>query len=408
MSDAYFDALVSSYPYGDIDHISAGTWFNEHEWDDSLAEGVLTTSYEHILKTIKENPEVTNFSVLVATGAMAPLHTGHIAMLEAAKIRVEAEGEIVAGGFVHPDNDAYVSNKLKSRSYGAMKRFKAANDLLIDYPWIKVDMWASLWVGVALNFTTILQRTENYLSELFPDLNFKVYHVFGGDNYYFAPAFYAHGQAVCVRRGEDISWMFDQRWFNSERVLTVDSDVSTLSSTIVRKQLKKAPKELLPKGIFVVNNDLFGFTIGNSSLLSFSIESAIRERIPATVEFESIIEGDEGFAESEVFSNVSLKNFVVGSIAGGVGFELPDGSDSLAPMMFPYFDLTSVGVEPKQVINLSYELWSLNYEFYKELNSVVSDLPTLSAALWEDIGFGVNQKVSDVCLWHVLKLEKML
>jgi hypothetical protein len=50
--------------------------------------------------------------VLLTTGAFSPVHSGHIQMMESARAELEARGYFVAGGYLSPSHDSYVSTKL--------------------------------------------------------------------------------------------------------------------------------------------------------------------------------------------------------------------------------------------------------------------------------------------------------
>lgn len=408
MKDAYLNAFDANYPYDDYDTVVAGVWFNERKSVSDVSSGIFVAPFDHIQKTIKANPGVKEFSVVVGTGAMAPLHRGHVAMLEAAKKRIEAEGEIVAGGYIHPDNDAYVATKLQSESYNALRRASEASALLGDNSWIRVDTWASLWLTSAVNFTTILSHTKNYLASIFPDVSFKVYHVFGGDNFFFSAAFYGYGNAVCVRRGEDLRWLDHVSWFNRDRVLVVNKDVSSLSSTMIRDFEADSHMEYLePEGLFVLKNDIADSLDEDTTFLSISLEAVVRSNISDTVMFETMVSNDSLHLDESV-SVISAKDFVVGASNAGFDFTLPNDVTVKAPMLFPYSNLDSSGLPVENVISMSQRLWMLNYSFYSANGLTVGELPEESRDLWIFLGFTPDQMVAEVCLWHADKLASLL
>jgi hypothetical protein len=54
----------------------------------------------------------TSAEVLVLSGSFNPVHTQHIALLEAVRAHLEDNGSTVAGGFLLPSSDDYVASKL--------------------------------------------------------------------------------------------------------------------------------------------------------------------------------------------------------------------------------------------------------------------------------------------------------
>jgi len=51
-------------------------------------------------------------AVLVLTGALSPVHVGHVASLDIARAVLEAEGLAVLGGFLSPSHESYVRPKM--------------------------------------------------------------------------------------------------------------------------------------------------------------------------------------------------------------------------------------------------------------------------------------------------------
>ncbi len=55
-------------------------------------------------------------AVLLLTGALNPVHVGHVQCLQHAKAALEKEGVTVCGGFLSPSHDSYVRPKMKRSS----------------------------------------------------------------------------------------------------------------------------------------------------------------------------------------------------------------------------------------------------------------------------------------------------
>ena len=56
--------------------------------------------------------ELAPTAVLLMTGALNPVHNGHLASLEFARQACEAQGVVVLGGFLSPSHDSYVGPKM--------------------------------------------------------------------------------------------------------------------------------------------------------------------------------------------------------------------------------------------------------------------------------------------------------
>jgi nicotinic acid mononucleotide adenylyltransferase len=149
-------------------------------------------------KPVQDAPPV----VLLSTGAFAPVHEGHIAMMDAAWKRLSREGYAVLGGYFSSSHDSYVTRKdLKAQYYHASLRERALNRALAGHDWLMADPWEALYTPCAINFTDVIRRLKAYLNRhitSYPPI--EVAYVFGSDNAYFSRAFIAEGLAVCVER----------------------------------------------------------------------------------------------------------------------------------------------------------------------------------------------------------------
>lgn len=140
-------------------------------------------------------------SVLFYPGCFAPVHEGHLGAMRLAKEAIETQtGETVAAGYFTPDHDNYIMRKTHDERFIAPNRIALLHEAVENEPWMQVDDWASLYAPTDLNFTTLYDRFNLYLKRWLPDLNIKLYMVFGGDNYMFANSFTEYGHGVCVPR----------------------------------------------------------------------------------------------------------------------------------------------------------------------------------------------------------------
>lgn len=147
--------------------------------------------------------------VLLSTGSFSPVHRGHVAMMEAAAQRLVEAGLQVLGGYLSPSHDEYVSTKQSGQAaMHAEDRIALLEEALADHAWLSVCPWEARYAPVALNFTDVLMRLEQYLqvqlskAPQFQGQSVRVAYVFGSDNVFFLEAFRGRGLAVCVERGE--------------------------------------------------------------------------------------------------------------------------------------------------------------------------------------------------------------
>ena len=134
--------------------------------------------------------------VLVMTGALAPVHDGHVQVLTLAREALVARGCHVLGAILSPDHDDYVDTKVMAEGSSRSLRSSAAGRLalataaVVDEPWIVVDPWAALIADRSLPYTDILRRTERTLNHhLSTGRPVHTVLVCGGDNARFALAF---------------------------------------------------------------------------------------------------------------------------------------------------------------------------------------------------------------------------
>lgn len=192
--------------------------------------------------------------VLCMTGAFSPFHAGHLRALEIAKETVEASGRVVAGALIQPDHDAYVSAKRGGAAKcDASTRIHLAQEVTKHVPWIAVDPWPSLYQDRALNYTTILRRTERYLGP-----GYQVVYVFGSDNAGFADAFLPH-EYVCVARP-------------GYGTLQPSQYSIAISSTDVRSATKPVYPYPTVKKPYLVRDDIYWATQGWGALRNVRAE----------------------------------------------------------------------------------------------------------------------------------------
>jgi len=207
--DPYYWAAFKRYQ-------SLQTIVNAGFFDDGLEPGtlaplknphMLTTPLETIRARVTEletQGRIHNkkLLVLLTTGCFAPIHDGHIAMMEKAKEAAETQGYEVIGGFMSPSHDDYVSTKGEdARRLTADYRTLLISKALEGKDWLSADPWESRYAPTDINFTDTVQRLRDYINaHINSAAPIEVGYVFGADNVQFARAFIDKGVAICVPR----------------------------------------------------------------------------------------------------------------------------------------------------------------------------------------------------------------
>lgn len=214
--------------FQDVNNLDEAGWFQEaHTCPDKFGKQWAMTPTHKLLSS--EGPRDI---ILLSTGGFAPIHNGHILMMEVAKSYMESRGFRVRGGYVSPGHDDYVVGFKNVHIY-APERLAIANKILQDNPWIMVDPWESIGCSCSVNYTTVI----DHLEELF---NCQVCYVVGSDNARFSLAFKSHGMLCIVQRSADVlpNPKYRERSYMlaSERVFIADNEPIPGSSTAVRNK----------------------------------------------------------------------------------------------------------------------------------------------------------------------------
>ena len=186
--------------------------------------------------------------VLLTTGALNPVHRGHVAMFDHARDVLEAEyGLDVVGGFLSPSHDTYLSGKYLSVKHLSGKHrdetfFPAAQRLALcaaateDHPFLAVASWESSVSGQWPDFPEVTATLEHVLHERFPGEGIGVIYLCGQDHFRYAARAGLPGVAVVTRAG---------RAEPSDAARTIyavptasDNPCGQMSSTQVREALK--------------------------------------------------------------------------------------------------------------------------------------------------------------------------
>jgi nicotinic acid mononucleotide adenylyltransferase len=205
----------------------------------------LTTPLEIIRKRVvelEEQGKIHNKPLVVAltTGCFAPVHPGHLAMMEKAKAALEAKGYEVLGGYMSPSHDDYVSTKGEvARRLTAAHRTLLLSKVLDGSDWLTVDPWESRYAPTDINFTDTIQRLEHYINaHINTAVPIQIAYIFGADNVQFARTFIDKGLGVCVPRPgheEGLQDFIEKSGLkNNPHIILADSSGLDISSSRVR------------------------------------------------------------------------------------------------------------------------------------------------------------------------------
>ncbi len=207
-----------------------GFFFDTAKEDSNINESlnILCTPLA-FLKNLKSKP-----CVLLSTGSFCPVHGGHIEIMVNAKNALEAKGWNVAGGYISPGHDEYISMKCKGKAIPIHYRIDLIQKAIGTIDWLYVDPWEGIFNKVAVNFTDVVYRLEKYI-EKHVGTNIPVFFVCGSDNVRFAAAFENKGHCIVVNRPGYEAAATEYKGLENKRILFVPG-TNTSSSTSIRNK----------------------------------------------------------------------------------------------------------------------------------------------------------------------------
>lgn len=227
-----------------LDYVYEAGFFYDTDTVNRIVEvtAEIPTTPLTFLDTKKLNDPHSKPCVILSTGSFAPIHYGHIQMMELARQEVERQGFTVLGGYLSPGHDEYIKAKTSNQWIPIHHRIALINEATKEHPWLSVDPWEGVFNKVAINFTDVIIRLEAYL-EHFLGKKIPVIYVCGGDNGRFARTFDYSGHCVVVGRPG-----YRKPYIKNPRVFMVEGS-SDISSTVIRDSSKTCsptrPKTLL-------------------------------------------------------------------------------------------------------------------------------------------------------------------
>lgn len=103
-----------------------------------------------------------------------------------------------------------------------------------------------------------------------------------------------------------------------------------------------------------------------------------------------------------------LRDFLVGSKGGGLVVSLPNGTLCRAPYLLPYVSTISrASIPPSMEVTFSLQIWELNMAFHHQIGPKIElkDCEGAFVTLMKYIGFKDDDKLVDICRWHLNKLK---
>lgn len=188
--------------------------------------------------------------VLVAFGALNPVHLNHLRMFQTARAFIERNTEFgVIGGYLCPAHDKYVRSKCRadsSQAIPAKHRVRLCQLMVQDSSWIDCNRWEVTRNTGFLDYPTVLEHCHAYmLGTLGPSV--RTMYVCGIDELAkLAPDVLQNYGAICVCRFSDDRAVKEARKIRrrsgGQVYVAEDHDIihtalATASSTKVRKLL---------------------------------------------------------------------------------------------------------------------------------------------------------------------------
>lgn len=178
-------------------------------------------------------------AIIIGTGALCPMHKGHVDMMYRAKDVLLERGYKVIGGYISPGHDEYIKQKTGDNWMPIHRRIQWANDLLNesqDHSWLAIDPWEGVYAPGAVNFTSVVYRLQQYVKKFYRQAkNVKIFFVCGADNARFVVPF-ENSNIGCVVVGrpgyDEILQSYEHKECDSILFTTGDN---SYNSTAIRK-----------------------------------------------------------------------------------------------------------------------------------------------------------------------------
>jgi nicotinic acid mononucleotide adenylyltransferase len=181
--------------------------------------------------------------VLLTTGAMNPVHRGHVGMLHAAARGIHEQNRgTVLGAFISPSHDNYLRGKFGETGYlPARQRLAYCNAALQDQNLVSLGAWEAQRSGDWPDFPEVCSALDAALQKRYDHIKLSLWYCCGEDHYRKCSLYRGVGKSfgVCViaREGK----LPDTSRADPAKVIVVasqdDPDAANHSSTKVREAL---------------------------------------------------------------------------------------------------------------------------------------------------------------------------
>jgi nicotinic acid mononucleotide adenylyltransferase len=186
------------------------------------------------------------------------------------------------------------------------------------------------------------------------------------------------------------------------RVFSLSSDQfnpNYITNRPLRSTLADQVKQI-PEGNYCIIED----DIASGSTMNF-----IKNLLPNRVTIIDQIILSKLTKPSKFLDIVDLRDFIVGSRDGGLVVQLPNGEIARAPYVLPYVSLkTRAKIPEENELILSYKIWVLNHNFFKNTNISLKDSDSSFQKLMNYIGFSNKTSMEKICSWHINQLKPLV
>lgn len=190
------------------------------------------------VKTMLEKtrpPPGTKLTVVISSGAHAPVHLAHVTMFEKAKAVLEAtpHSELIVGGFVAPSSDSYVRMKLGKFHIPLWMRATMVQMATRESNWITGVNWG--WA----NGPAVAHNIEHALSSAFQEFKWTAREIHGAD-VAIKHGFYEDCNYPIVILGRpghtaELKQLIAGARHPNSKMVIIDGELEDISSTAVRE-----------------------------------------------------------------------------------------------------------------------------------------------------------------------------
>ena len=204
-----------------------------------------------MLNYMVAQPDKRKYAVVVTTGAMNPVHKGHIDLIDQAKLRLWYAGYKVIGAWLSPSHDFYLQPKAfvaKTIGLSAEFRVEVTKRTVAKDPLIDVGLWESSQLGFE-DFPNVCLSLKKRIENAKIDFEITVFYACGTDhaknmNLYNRRHEWG-GVVVVPRKGQEVG--IENPDFKVYVAQPGKEDISSISSTLIREAIAANKPEIVRK-----------------------------------------------------------------------------------------------------------------------------------------------------------------